>query len=374
MWGVIIILMFVLGMTGVFVCAKALAASAASSPLKDKLFKGRERLAFLSCLLLMTILFVVLWRGISVINALIVFLHLEVFIGLFALLFRLIRAILKKESPRKEYAYVAAFVFGAVYLFYAYFNAHHVVLKEYEIKSAKVSRAYTVQLVADAHIGSNLDGDSFAREMEKLGERDADALVICGDLVDDETSRDDMVKSCAALGKLAESRKVVYVFGNHDRGYFGPEYRDFTAEDLVNELVFNRVTVLQDRAVDIGDELLILGREDRSVRGRDQYGSLTAELDNDRFIVVADHQPKEYDEAAEAGVDLVLSGHTHGGQLIPFNRMGELFGLDDMSYGMGVRDETTFIVTSGISNWELEFRTGCHAETVEIRILPENAE
>lgn len=60
-----------------------------------------------------------------------------------------------------------------------------------------------------------------------------------------------------------------------------------------------------------------------------------------------DHQPCDYENQKDAGVDLVLSGHTHGGQLIPLNLMGPMVSQNDQIYGMEQRENTNFIVTSG---------------------------
>ena len=91
-------------------------------------------------------------------------------------------------------------------------------------------------------------------------------------------------------------------------------------------------------------------------------------LDSEKYIVVLDHQPSDYDAEAAAGADLVLSGHTHGGQFIPVLRAGVWLGLDDLHYGLEHRLNTTFIVSSGISNWAFHFKTGCVAEYVVIDI------
>ena len=76
--------------------------------------------------------------------------------------------------------------------------------------------------------------------------------------------------------------------------------------------------------------------------------------------MVLDHQPNDYDAEAESGADLVLSGHTHGGQLIPVNLFISL--ANDKTYGMEKRGNTNFIVTSGISDWAIKFKTGCRSE------------
>ena len=85
-------------------------------------------------------------------------------------------------------------------------------------------------------------------------------------------------------------------------------------------------------------------------------------------MIVMDHQPHDYKNEADANVDLVLSGHTHGGQLIPINIIGELIKANDKTYGYEKRGETNFIVTSGISDWAVDFKTGCKSEYVVIDV------
>ena len=61
-------------------------------------------------------------------------------------------------------------------------------------------------------------------------------------------------------------------------------------------------------------------------------------------------------------VDLVLSGHTHGGQLFPLGYIGLLMGANDEFYGLHQRENTNFIVNSGISDWAIDFKTGTFSE------------
>ena len=63
-------------------------------------------------------------------------------------------------------------------------------------------------------------------------------------------------------------------------------------------------------------------------------------------------------------MDLVFSGHTHGGQFFPINYLGEWTGLNDKTYGLYHSGNTDFIVTSGISDWAIKFKTGCVSEFV----------
>lgn len=71
----------------------------------------------------------------------------------------------------------------------------------------------------------------------------------------------------------------------------------------------------------IDDRFYLVGRQDASEEkdfggGRAAISDLTKNLDKDKYTIVLDHQPSDYEAEAAAGVDLVLSGHTHGGQLI----------------------------------------------------------
>ena len=98
---------------------------------------------------------------------------------------------------------------------------------------------------------------------------------------------------------------------------------------------------------------------------------LLSGLDHDKYILLLDHQPYDFDNEAEAGADLVLCGHTHGGQFIPINRVGMWIGENCLNYGHERRLSTDFIVSSGISNWTFRFKTGCRSEYVVIDIIPE---
>lgn len=117
-----------------------------------------------------------------------------------------------------------------------------------------------------------------------------------------------------------------------------------------------------------------IGRQDRSEeveknKGRATMSELTSSLDDSKFSIVMNNQPCDYANQAKSGVDLVVSGHTHGGQLFPLMNIENLTGLgDDRVYGYEKRDNTNFIVTSGISDWEIKFKTGCKSEYVIVNI------
>ena len=253
---------------------------------------------------------------------------------------------------------------------------HHVWQTEYTLKTAKNIEPLKIVMFADSHIGTTFDAKGFAAHVQKMEAQKPDAVIVAGDFVDDDTSKQNMIEAVLALGKIATKYGVYFAFGNHDFGYYGAERRGFSAVDLIVELEKNGVKVLRDETVLIADRFYIIGRRDRSTererRGhRKTMAELVQNLDQSKYMLVIDHQPADYEKQAAAGVDLVLSGHTHGGQLFPFNQVGKWIGANDFIYGHEKRQNTDFIVTSGISDWAIKFKTGTKSEYVVINIQPE---
>lgn len=289
----------------------------------------------------------------------VVLLHLTAAFLLCALAAYLIRKLGKREVPY-DVRGAAAILLTAVWLGVGWYMAHRVFETDYRLESAKLTRDMRIVMLADAHLGVTLDGADFAREMARVQALEPDLVVIVGDFVDDSSGREDMLAACRALGELETPLGVYFVYGNHDVGYY--RFRDFDSEELRAALSGNGVRILEDESVLLEDCLYLIGRRDRSDRGRADIAALTEGLDREKYLVVLDHQPNDYAGEEAAGVDLVLSGHTHGGHVFPAGQIGLLMGANDALYGLERRGGTDFIVTSGISGWAIPFKTGCRSE------------
>ncbi len=261
--------------------------------------------------------------------------------------------------------------FAVCALLFGWYQAHNVQKTQYLLPTDKHVLPLKIAMIADVHLGTTFNAEGFAEHLHMIEAEKPDLLVVVGDYVDDETRREDMVKASEALGKVATKYGVYFVTGNHDKGYYGDEYRGFSEKELLTTLAKNKVKVLQDETVPIGDTYLLVGRRDKSYVRKDMQ-KLTKDLDFNKYIIVLDHQPADFAAQAEIGVDLVLCGHTHGGQLIPFNEVGRWLGMNDRVYGYERRRHTDFIVTSGIAAWAIRFKTGTKSEFVLIDIEPEN--
>ncbi len=304
---------------------------------------------------------------INVTSSVVVMLHLTVFWLVCDFAGFLVRKIGKKTC-RFYFQGIAALLITTVYLGTGWFFAHHVFQTNYAFSTEKELGASSLRVaaIADAHLGITLKGADFARQMERLQQTNPDLVVVVGDFVDDDTEKQDMVEACRALGTLQTTYGVYFVFGNHDEGYFNT--RDFSAQELRAELTKNQVTILEDESVLIDDRFYLIGREDRSFSGRQTAQALTADLDPSKYSILLDHQPNDYAAEAAAGVDLVLSGHTHGGHIFPVGPIGLAIGANDRVYGAEQRENTVFVVTSGISGWAIPFKTGAISEYVVIDI------
>lgn len=365
----------------------------------DKLAKDRKWLSVLISAAICVVFIVVLSLAMGYINAIIVTIYMILFWLVCEFAFWLVGKVKNRTKstadettenntiknnaessvkPKKRkiyYAGVAAIIITIVYMSWGWYQAHNVWQKDYTIQTDKVVGSIKLALIADSHTGITFDGDGFAEHVKEIQGQNPDAVLIAGDFVDDDTSLIDMKKCCEALGTLDTKYGVYYVFGNHDKGYYASERRGYDGDDIIAELTKNGVTVLQDQTVLLGDSFYIIGRQDLSEvtdRGgsRADIEDLVKALDDDKYQIVMDHQPADYANEKASGVDLVLSGHTHGGQLLLVKLFQEITGMggNDQIYGLENIDGSDFLVTSGISDWAIKFKTGCRSEYVIIDI------
>ena len=314
-----------------------------------------------------------IWAVWGSMNTIIVLLHLAVFWGIAALVQWGVQKC-RKKPLRRYYAGAAALLITVLYLGVGFVQANHVWQKNYTLTTEKPVGSLRVALLADSHVGTTFDGEGLAAHIDRIQAQKPDVVVITGDFVDEDSSRADMVAACRSLRRLDAPYGVYFVFGNHDKGLYASGQRGYSGDDLIAELEKNGVTVLQDETVLLDDRFYLIGRQDASEEldfggSRADIADLTGNLAQDKYAIVLDHQPRDYAAEAKRGVDLVLSGHTHGGQMIPLMQFIRWFHIgDDNVYGMERRENTDFIVTSGISDWAIQFKTGCRSEYVIIEI------
>lgn len=298
----------------------------------------------------------------------------------FALVFDFANFIVKKAC-KKRYADgckawktvygsgIVPLVAALVMVIAGYAVMNNVVRADYSVFTKKSLRAegYTVALISDVHYGISIDGAELDRICDEISAAYPSVVVLCGDIVDESTTADGMREVFDTLGSIKSEFGVFYVYGNHDRQLYS-DTAAFTEAELEQAITDSGITVLRDEAYTVNSELTLIGREDRSYRangGRKPIAELMNGVDPNSFVITLDHQPHEYAENADAGVDLILSGHTHGGQIFPANLLFDLFKLNDLNYGHAtIGEHCQAIVTSGLAGWGFPVKTSAPAEYV----------
>ncbi len=339
-----------------------------SMVLSNQLIMGRisdkRILCVLLALLLIVVVFFVLKELMTFVNALVILLHMVGFTLFFDVVMRVIRPFVTFGSKSGLHV-MLSLVTTILYLLVGYYLCTNVWQTDYHLTTKKELGTLRIAMFADSHVGATFDGEGFEKHLKSIESQSPDILCISGDYVDDWSNKKDMLEACEALGRTRFKYGVWLVFGNHDEGFF--KSRDFDAQELRQALKDNGVHVLEDEYDLVDNRFYVAGRRDSMHNNRKDMESLLSGVDKSKYIILLDHEPNDY--VNESGyADLVLSGHTHGGQMFPINIISYLSGVNDRIYGHENREGTDFIVTSGISDWDILFKTGTKSEYVIIDI------
>ena len=268
---------------------------------------------------------------------------------------------------------ILCFALAAIYIFAGYKNAYNVQNTTYEVHTDKLSKeeSLTIAMVADLHFGTTLKEEKLKTYCQEISDKNVDLVLLVGDIVDHNTTKDEIIEAFQALGRIQSTYGVYYVYGNHDVSY---NYRgtDVSKSEFSQYITDAGITILEDNAILINNQFYIIGREDIGYTGssnRTELTYLTKDLDPNKYWILMDHQPKEIQKAKDCGIDLMVSGHTHGGQLWPIGIFSKLLGIDELIYGDKEIDGFHAIVTSGIGGWGYPVRTGSKAEIVYITVI-----
>ena len=357
MWLIIFGVSILAALAGAVYLSRKIESTGIFSQVSNKMY-----VTMLSVAATVLILFVIT-KIFDVTNMIIIVMHIAVFLLLGDLARFLIKKFSSSEASPRMIDLVAVLL-CFIYLCIGWVLMHGMWETDYTLATGKKAGHIRVAHIADSHVGCGFNGEGFGERLEKIQAAEPDILVITGDFVDDDTSKEDMLAACAALGRFNTKYGIYFCFGNHDAGYYSNERRGYGIEELTAELERNGVTVLQDESVLIDDRFYVIGRRDAGYGTSDRIaaGDLVKDIDKDKYMIVLDHQPTDYDAEEAAGVDLVLSGHTHGGQIFPLEFVQPLVSQNDNVRGLDRRGNTDFIVTDGISDWAIKFRTGCKSE------------
>ena len=229
----------------------------------------------------------------------------------------------------------------------------------------KASKLDHIDIVAlsDIHLGTIVGRSRFDGIVEKVNRMDPDLVLLPGDIVDEDLApviRQNLGESLRSI----QSRFGVYaVTGNHE--HIGG------VENACRYLVDHNITMLRDQTVKVADSFFLVGREDRSSDRfmgppRKELMELMKSVDRAYPAILMDHQPFGLREAADQGLDLQISGHTHYGQLWPLNHI--VRRVYELAWGYKNIAGTHYYVSNGVGTWGPPIRIGNRPEIMHFRI------
>ncbi|MBU9673196.1 metallophosphoesterase [Planococcus sp. CP5-4] len=249
-----------------------------------------------------------------------------------------------------------ALIFAALLLVgFAWVNNNWIVTTEYSVQSEKVPDAFSGKRIVQVSDLHNAEfGDQQQALLEKVEAANPDVIFITGDLID--SNRYDLERSLAAVDGLVEMSEVYYVIGNHEVS------SNRLDDEIVPALEERGVEVLRNRSVmweENGEAIQIAGIDDPLM---DIYlheeeftrNSIAEAGLNDAFTLLLAHRPEQLDTYASEGIDVVFSGHAHGGQI----RIPGLGGLiapgqgwfPAMTEGVFESGDTQLVLSRGLGN------------------------
>jgi len=249
----------------------------------------------------------------------------------------------------------------AILVSYGFINAHLIRVRTLDVPIAKKAagrKSLNVVMASDIHLSSIIGKGRIDRIVEKINSLSPEIVLLPGDIVDGDLNPVIHQNLGESLRMIKAPLGVYAVTGNHE--YYGGMER---ACEYITE---HGVKVLRDSTVLIDSSFYIVGRDDREVRKRKQLAELMEKVDKRLPVILMDHQPFHLEEAEVNGVDLQLSGHTHHGQMWPFNYVTDI--VYELAYGYVVKGSTHIYVSSGVGTWGPPIRIGADPEIVNIRL------
>jgi predicted MPP superfamily phosphohydrolase len=222
-------------------------------------------------------------------------------------------------------------------------------------------RPLRIVMASDLHLGVIINKKQLQHYVSLINAQSPDMVLFAGDIFDgnitpvvEQNMNEELQTIHAPLGVFA-------VPGNHE--YIGGK--------MMQKLAYLQqanITVLQDSITLVDSALWLVGRDDRSNLNRKSIAELVATLDKSKPIILLDHQPYHLEEAAQNGIDLQLSGHTHAGQFFPVTLLVK--NMYEKAYGYLQKGNTHYYISSGLGLWGVPYRIGSQSELVVITVYP----
>jgi uncharacterized protein len=245
-----------------------------------------------------------------------------------------------------------------------FINALWPVVREMDIVIDKPSgtdrQEFRLLMASDIHLGTIVGKARLERLVGMINAAQPDLVLLAGDVVDEDIGPVIAEDMGSSLKKIQPPLGFYAITGNHE--YIGG------VEPSIKYLSEHGLRVLRDEAVLVADSFYLVGREDLSIDrfgmgGRQDLDQLLTGLNSSLPIIAADHQPEDLASvAADGRIDFQMSGHTHNGQMWPFNYIVKF--IFEIPYGYGRIGDAQFYVSNGYGTWGPPIKVGKRPEVL----------
>lgn len=268
---------------------------------------------------------------------------------------------------------------GSIFI-YLYNQNTFVKESQYIIKSEKLQSKvkYKIAHISDFH---NTNSKRAKNEIiQKLKQNKPDIIVVTGDLVD--SRRTNITTAKEFVENIIDIAPVYYVLGNH-------ESRIINIQELEKTIKETGTIVLRNETVEITDNIQVIGLDDpafyTTVKQQKSKEKIERRVktklkklvkQNKKYKILLTHRPELFDTYVSCGVDIVFTGHAHGGQIrIPF--IGGIIApgqgfFPKLTKGIYEKDNTKMVLSSGIGNSRFPFRINNRPELIFVTLMGEN--
>ncbi|MFT4221933.1 metallophosphoesterase [Dysgonomonas sp.] len=223
------------------------------------------------------------------------------------------------------------------------------------------SKSLRIVAISDLHLGYGIGKGEFEKWVDLINSENPDIVLIAGDIIDNSVRPLNEGNFAGSFHKIKAPMGVYACPGNHEyiSGLTGS--LDFIGKAGIH--------MLRDSVALVDSSFYVIGRDDRSNKGRRPLKDLVANLDKSKPIILLDHQPYNLEETEANGIDIQLSGHTHQGQIWPISLITKQ--LYEKDHGYIKKGNANIYVSSGIGIWGGKFRIGTQSEYVVIDVNKE---
>lgn len=244
-------------------------------------------------------------------------------------------------------------------------NARSPIIRKLNIYIDKKTSSSTlnIAMASDIHLGTIISSGRLNKLVSEINALNPDIVLFAGDIFDEDLKPVINKNLGEKLTQIKSKYGTFAVPGNHE--YIGG------INEAINYLESHNVKVLRDSAILINNDFYIVGRDDKQSerfkgKKRQALSQVCSNIDKTKPVILMDHQPFNLSDAVSEGCDLQLSGHTHHGQLWPFNFITK--AIFEISSGYLKKNNTHFYVSTGFGTWGPPVRTGNRPEIVNIKV------